>query len=106
MSQPQVHMCAPILNPLPPPSPPLPSGLSQSTGFEFPASCIELALVIYKKVIIILIMHIDGSPSPLSFHPPSLLTWFPCGMHFPLGLIHLGLWKSNGARWSEGNLAF
>ena len=32
--------------PLPPSSPPHPSGLSQSTNFECPASCIELALVI------------------------------------------------------------
>ena len=35
-------------HPGPPPvsSPPHPSGLSRSTGFECPASCIELALVI------------------------------------------------------------
>ena len=33
--------------PLLTPSPPHPSGLSQSTSFECPASCIELALVIY-----------------------------------------------------------
>jgi len=32
---------------LPPPSPPHPSGLSQSIGFECPASCVKLALVIY-----------------------------------------------------------
>ena len=37
----------PILNPFPPPSPPYPSGLSQSTGFGCSASCIELVLVIY-----------------------------------------------------------
>ena len=30
-----------------PPSPPYPSGLSQSTGFECPASCIKPALIIY-----------------------------------------------------------
>ena len=35
-----------ILNPHPPPSPPHPSGLSWSTCFGCPASCIELALVI------------------------------------------------------------
>ena len=34
-------------NPLLPPSPPQPSGLSQGTSFECPALCIELALVIY-----------------------------------------------------------
>ena len=37
----------PILNPLPSPSPPHPSGLFQSTGSACWASCIELALVIY-----------------------------------------------------------
>ena len=31
----------------PEPSPPYPSGLSQSTSFGCPASCTELALVIY-----------------------------------------------------------
>ena len=38
---------SPILKPLPPPSPPYPSGLCQSTSFEAPVSCIQLALVIY-----------------------------------------------------------
>ena len=47
MKQPWVYMCPTILNLLPPPSPPHPSGLSQSTSFECYASCIELALVIY-----------------------------------------------------------
>ena len=48
MNQPWVYMCPPILNtPLPPPSPYHPSGLSQSTHFGYPASCIELTLVIY-----------------------------------------------------------
>ena len=41
MNQPWVHMCLPTLNP-----PPI-SGLSRSIGFECPASCIRLALVIY-----------------------------------------------------------
>ena len=41
MNQPWVHMCLPTLNP-----PPI-SGLSRSIGFECPASCIELGLVIY-----------------------------------------------------------
>ena len=39
-----VSTCLPRLNPLPPPSPPHPSRLSQSSGPGFPASCIELAL--------------------------------------------------------------
>ena len=47
MNQPWVHMCPLILNVLPPPSPPHPSGLSQNTGLERLASCIELTLVIY-----------------------------------------------------------
>ena len=47
MNQPWVHMCPLILNPLPPPSSPHPSGLSQSTSFECPSSCIKLSLVIY-----------------------------------------------------------
>ena len=37
----------PSWTPLPPPSPPHPSGLLQSTIFGCPASCIDLALVIY-----------------------------------------------------------
>ena len=41
-----VHV-TPILNSLSPPSPSHPSGLSQCTGFECPASCIELGLVIF-----------------------------------------------------------
>ena len=36
----------PVRNAPPTPSPPHPSGSSQSTGFECPASCIKLALVI------------------------------------------------------------
>ena len=46
MNQPRVHMCPRSRTPLPPPSPPHPSGLSQCTGFECPASCIQLGLVI------------------------------------------------------------
>ena len=46
MNRPWVYMCRAILNPLPPPSPPYPSGLCQSLGFGCPASCIELALVV------------------------------------------------------------
>jgi len=43
------HECPsiPILKPQTPLSPPYPLGLSQRTSFEWPASCIELALVIY-----------------------------------------------------------
>ena len=48
MNWPQVYIRPPCpIFPLPPPSPPYPSGLSQSTGFGCPASWIELALVTY-----------------------------------------------------------
>ena len=47
MNQSWVYMCPPILKPLPPPSPPHPSRLYQSTNFGCPASCIKLALVFY-----------------------------------------------------------
>ena len=49
MTQPWVYMCPPILKPPPHLCPPHPSGLSQSTSFECPASCIKLALVIYLQ---------------------------------------------------------
>ena len=42
-----IHVFPPILNPLPPPSPPHPPGLSQNTGFGCPASSIKLAQVTY-----------------------------------------------------------
>ena len=47
MNLPQVYMCP--AHPEPPPTPfsPLLSRLSKSTGFECPASCVELSLVIY-----------------------------------------------------------
>ena len=47
MNQPQVYTCSPSWTPLPPPSPSHPSGLSQCTGFECPASCFKLGLVIH-----------------------------------------------------------
>ena len=46
LNQPSVHMCPPLLNPPPTSLPSHPSGLSQGTSCECPASCIELALVI------------------------------------------------------------
>ena len=58
---PQVYMCFP----LPPPLPPHPSGLSRSTGFGCPASCVELALVIY----ITSVMNMFQSYSLKSSHP-------------------------------------
>ena len=42
-----MYMHPPSWTPLPPPSQPHPSGLSQFTSFECPASCIKLGLLIY-----------------------------------------------------------
>ena len=42
------HLPPPILNTLPQPTPPHPSGVSKSTGFECPASFIELAWGYYE----------------------------------------------------------
>ena len=60
MNRPRVHMCLPILNPLPPLSLLYPSGLSKSTGFECPASCIKLALIIYFTYDNIHVSNHDG----------------------------------------------
>ena len=56
-------------HPLPVPSPPYSSGLSQSTGFGCPASCIKLALAMYftygnVHVLILFSQIIPPSPSP------------------------------------------
>ena len=69
MNQPWLHMRPPILNPLPPPSPSYPSGLSQSPGFVCPASHSKLALVIYftygnTHVSVLFSQLIPPSPSP------------------------------------------
>ena len=82
----RVQAGPPHPEPLPPRSPPHPSGLSQSTGFECPASCIELAPFIYFTYgnihVSMLFSHIiPPQPSPteskiLFFTPMSLL--LPC----------------------------
>ena len=47
MNQPRLYMCPSVLKP-PPTSVPIPYlWVVQSTGLEYPASCIKLALVIY-----------------------------------------------------------
>ena len=46
MNQPWSYMYSPSWSPLPPPSPPDPSGSSQCTSPEHPVSCIKLGLVI------------------------------------------------------------
>ena len=52
MNQPQIYTCNdPIPKPLPPPSSPYPSALSQSTGFDCPAAWIDFSLVIEFAVL-------------------------------------------------------
>ena len=56
----------------PEPSPPYPSGLSQSTGFGCPASCVELALVVFFTygnihVSVVFSQIIPPLPSPAEF---------------------------------------
>ena len=79
---------APILNPTPPPSPPHPSGLSQSTVFECPVSCIKLALVIYFTYGNI---HVSVcSPSYLILYPyliPSLKLFWNKLYHFYINTL-------------------
>ena len=62
------HVCSPSWNALPTPSPLHPSGMSQSTSFGCPASCIKLALVIcftydYIQVSMVFFQIIPLSPS-------------------------------------------
>ena len=78
MNQPWVHM-GPHQSwiPLPPLSPLHPSGLSQSTSFECPASCIELALVIcfiYDNIHVSMLFYHIIPPLP-SLYFPSLEEW-------------------------------
>ena len=86
MNLPQIYTCPPILNP-PPISLPTPSlRLSQSPGFECPASYIKLAWVIYFiysniHVSMLFSQTVPPSPSPteskrLFFTSVSLL--LPC----------------------------
>ena len=98
MNQPWVYMCPHMLNPLSPPSPPHPSGLSQNTSFEYPASCIELALVIYFiygniYVSMLFSQIISPSPSPIEtkglfFTSVSLLLSRIWGHHYHLSKFH------------------
>ena len=72
MNHPRLHMCPPRLNPHSPPSLPHSSGLSQNTDFEYPASCIELALVIsftYGNIYVSMIFSQIILPSPTPKSP-------------------------------------
>ena len=103
MNQPWVYMCPtcvpPSWTPLPPPSTLHPSGLSQSTSFGCPASCIKFALVIYFTYsnihVSMLFSHIvPPSPSPkesksLFFIYVSLLVSYIWGRLYPLSKFHV-----------------
>ena len=73
------HMCTctpPSWTPLPPSFPPYPSGLSQSTSFGCPASCIKLALVIcftYGNIHVSMLFSHIIPPSPLPHSQKSVL---------------------------------
>ena len=72
MNQPQVYVCPLSWKPLPSPSPPHPSGLSQITGFGCPASCIKLALAIYftyRYKYVKMVIYMFQCSSSKSSHP-------------------------------------
>ena len=71
-----VNMCPPILNTLPIPFPPYPSGLSQSTDLGCPASCIKLALFIYFTYSSVHVSILFSQISPPSPSPTESKSWF------------------------------
>ena len=82
-----VHVC-PCPGPLPPlPSPPCPSGLSQSTSFEFPASCIELALIIYFTYGNVHVSRLFSQIIPPSHSPTESKTLFFTSLSLLLSCI-------------------
>ena len=68
MNQPWIHMCSPSRSPLPPPSPPDPSGSSQVHQARALVSCIQPGLVICFTldihVSMLFFRNIPPSPSP------------------------------------------
>ena len=109
MNQPWVYMCPPILNRPPPPFQPHPSRLSQNTSFECPASCIELALVIYftygnVHVSVLISQIIPPSSSPTE----SKSLFFSYKQYFQMRSWHLSdrlaYEHSFSQRWVNANL--
>ena len=100
-----VYTCTPILSPLPPPSPPYPSGLFQNISFRCLASCIKLALVIYftyGNVHVSMLLSQIIPPSPSSIGSKSLFFIFV----FPFALPLLTLYKTPFCLKSLGKNAF
>ena len=102
-------MCPPSWSPLPPPAPPNPSGLSHRTSFECPASCIELALVIYftygnVHVSVLISQIIPPSSSPTE----SKSLFFSSKQYFQMQSWHLSdslaYEHSFSQRWVNANL--
>ena len=99
MNQPWVYMCPLSQTPHLHSSPCLPSGLSQCTSFECPASCIELGLFICFicgniHVLMLFSQTIPPSPSPtesksLFFTSVSLLLSCIQGHHYHISKFHI-----------------
>ena len=68
MNPPWVYMCSPSWKPLPPPSPPHPSGSSQCTSPEHPVSCIEPDWQFISHML----LYMFQSRFPKSSHPHPL----------------------------------
>ena len=108
MNQLWVNMCSTSWTPLPPLSLPHPSRLSQCTSFECPASCTELALVIYfthgnVHVSVLISQIIPPSSSPTE----SKSLFFSSRQYFQMWSWHLSdhlaYEHSFSQRWVNAN---
>ena len=63
------HVSPPSWTPFPPPTPPSPTGVSKSTGFGCPVSCIELALVISVACVIVYCCFLVAQSCPTLCNP-------------------------------------